>query len=137
MTRNLPLTFAAAATLFILVALRPAPAKADFQICNQSGEHVSVAIAYHDKDSGNWVSRGWWNLDDGECKTPVGGDLKDEYYYLYGDGDQHYWKGTYSFCVDNANAFTLNEADTTCDYDMVDFFEIDTGDALSYTYTFH
>jgi uncharacterized membrane protein len=136
MTKRFFVTIAIVAGLCALATLRPAPALADFQICNESGEHVSVAIAYHDVDAGNWVSRGWWNLNDGECKTPVGGNLRDEYYYLYGDGDQHYWKGSYSFCVDNSDAFTLNQADTTCSYDMESFFEVDTGDADSYTYTF-
>ena len=125
-----------AAALFVVAAAHPAPALADFKICNQSGEKISVAIAYHDRDADNWVSRGWWNLDAGECKTPLAGDLKDKYYYLYGDGDQHYWSGEHSFCVDNSNKFTLNEADTTCSYDYEGFFEIDTGDATGYTYTF-
>lgn len=134
--RKISLIAAMAASLLSVAAFRPAPAMAEFEVCNKSGEHISVAIAYHDQDAGNWVSRGWWNIDDGECKTPVGGDLKDRYYYLYGDGDEHFWKGSNSFCVDNSNAFTLNEADTTCDYDMVNFFEVDTGDLDSYTYTF-
>jgi len=125
-----------AAALFVLAAARPTPALASFKICNSSGEHIAVAIAYHDADAGNWVSRGWWNLDDGECKTPIGGDLKDKYYYVYGDGDSHVWKGEHQFCVDNNNKFTLNESDTTCDYDYEGFFEIDTGDAATYTYTF-
>lgn len=136
MLRTYGIWISAAAAVCALAALRPAPALADFEVCNESGEHISVAIAYHDADAGNWVSRGWWNIDDGECKTPIGGDLRDEYYYLYADGDQHYWKGDYSFCVDGSNAFTLNQADTTCDYTMDGFFEIDTGNATSYTYTF-
>ena len=125
-----------AAALFIVAAAHPAPALADFRICNQSGEKISVAIAYHDQDANNWVSRGWWNLDAGECKTPLSGELRDKYYYLYGDGEQHYWSGQHSFCVDNSDKFTLNEADATCDYDYEGFFEIDTGDATGYTYTF-
>ena len=125
-----------AVAFFLVAAAHPAPAQAAFKVCNSSGEHISVAIAYHDRDANNWVSRGWWNLADGECKTPLGGDLKNKYYYLYGDGDAHYWHGDNSFCVDNHDAFTLNEADATCDYDYEKFFEIDTGDASDYTYTF-
>ncbi len=124
------------AALLVVAAAHPAPALASFKICNSSGEGVAVAIAYHDKESDNWVSRGWWNLKDGECKTPLSGNLKNKYYYLYGDGDSHIWKGEHSFCVDNDNKFTLNEADSTCDYDYEGFFEVDTGDASSYTYTF-
>jgi uncharacterized membrane protein len=136
MLRKLILISAAAAALFVVAATRPAPALANFNICNDSGEKIWVAIAYHDANAGNWVSRGWWTIGDGECKTPLAGDLTNQYYYLFGDGDQHFWKGSHTFCVDNTNAFTLNEADTTCDYTMRDFFEVDTGNLASYTYTF-
>lgn len=134
--RTLFVGFLGAAALFVVAAVHPSAALADFKICNNSGEKVSVAIAYHDADAGNWVSRGWWNIDNGECKTPLTGDLRNKYYYLYGDGDQHTWKGSNSFCVDNKDAFTLAEADTSCDYDYENFFEVDTGDATGYTYTF-
>lgn len=134
--RRLFVVAASVAVLFVVAAAHPAPALASFKVCNNSGEHVAVAIAYHDKEADNWVSRGWWNLDNGECKTPLAGNLKNKYYYIYGDGDSHYWKGDHSFCVDNNNKFTLNEADSTCDYDYEGFFEVDTGDASSYTYTF-
>jgi len=136
MIRKFSLVLAVSAALFVVAAAHPSPAQASFQICNESGEHISVAIAYHNADAGNWLSRGWWNLDNGECKTPVGGDLKNQYYYLYADGDQHYWSGSHSFCVDDNNAFDLNDADNVCSYVTKDFFEVDTGDAVSYTYTF-
>ena len=137
MVRKLSILLAATGAVIALTAMHPAAAQADFKVCNQSGEHISVAIAYHDAEAGNWVSRGWWNLNDGECKTPVGGDLKDQYYYLYADGDQHTWTGDHEFCVDSDNAFTLDESDTTCDYTNERFFEIDTGNDVSFTYTFH
>ena len=134
--RKLLIAASSAAALFVIAAAHPATAMADFKICNQSSEKISVAIAYHDQDAGNWVSRGWWNVDPGECKTPLSGELRDRYYYLYGDGEQHYWSGEHSFCVDNSDKFTLNEADTTCDYDYEGFIEVDTGDSTGYTYTF-
>jgi uncharacterized membrane protein len=136
MFRKLAIVFAATAAVAALAAIRPAPALADFTVCNQSGEHVSVAIAYHDADDDTWVARGWWNLDNGECKTPVGGDLKDQYYYLFGNGDQHVWTGSHEFCVDDNNAFTLSDADTSCSYTNHKFFEVDTGEDTSFTYTF-
>jgi uncharacterized membrane protein len=137
MLRKLSIVFTATAAVVAIAAMRPAPAQAAFTVCNQSGERVSVAIAYHDADADTWVSRGWWNLDNGECKTPVGGDLKDEYYYLFGNGDVHTWTGSHDFCVDDDNAFTLNDADTECSYTNHEFFEVDTGDDTSFTYTFH
>jgi uncharacterized membrane protein len=136
MMRRFLVIAASAVALFIVAAARPAPAMAAFKLCNTSGEKVSVAIAYHDKESDNWVSRGWWNIADGECKTPLPGDLKNKYYYIYGDGEKNTWTGSHTFCVDNKNAFTLNQADTTSDYDYEKFFEVDTGDASGYTYTF-
>jgi len=136
MIRKLTVALAASAALFVVAAAHPTPAAASFKVCNQSGESVSVAVAYHDADSGSWVSRGWWNIGDGECKTPIGGDLKNQYYYLYGDGDQHTWTGSHEFCVDNDKAFTLDESDNVCDYAWESFFEINTGDLTTYTYTF-
>ena len=43
------------------LVLLPAPALADFHICNNSGSRVGVAVGYKDAD-GQWTTEGWWNL---------------------------------------------------------------------------
>jgi uncharacterized membrane protein len=138
MFKHIAVAAAGAIALFALTALHPAPALADFRVCNQSGEKIAVAIAYFGSDDDGWVSEGWWNLADGECATPISKDLDNRYYYLFADGDQHTWTGDYDNCVDPSTAFTLKHADSDCNFAKKSFFKVDTGDtSTSYTYTFH
>jgi len=124
-----------AALVVAFVGLTSAPASADFQVCNESGEHISVAVAYYDSSSDSFVSEGWWNMDSGSCKTPLSGDLKDKFYYLYAESDQHTWTGSHSLCLNPEHKFTLYDVDKNCDYSWENFFRVDTGDALTYTHT--
>ena len=137
MFKQLGLITAGAAILLVSTALHPSPALANFRVCNDSGEKISVAIAYFGSDSEGWTSEGWWNLDDGECATPVTGDLDNRYYYLFADGEKHKWSGDYSNCVDPDHSFTLKHADSDCNFAKKSFFKVDTGTtATDYTYTF-
>ncbi len=123
------------AVVCAVAALSSAPASADFQVCNESGEHVSVAIAYYDAATDSMVSEGWWNMDSGDCRTAIDGDLKDKYYYLYAESDEHTWTGSHAMCLNPVHKFTLYDVDTSCDYSWENFFQVDTGDAESYTHT--
>jgi len=42
---------------------------------------------------------------------------------------------SHSFCLNPEHRFTLYDVDTRCDYSRTKFFQIDTGDADSYTQT--
>jgi uncharacterized membrane protein len=137
MLKHFAIVMAASAALFIVSALQPAPAAASFRVCNESGEKVAVAIAYYGSDSDGWITEGWWNLDDGDCATPVKTDLDNRYYYLYADSDKHTWTGDYENCVDPDTAFTLKHAESDCNFAKKSFFKVDTGTtSTSYTYTF-
>ncbi len=118
-----------------VAALTSAPARADFQVCNESGEHISVAVAYYDANNDSMISEGWWNMDSGDCRTPVDGNLKDKYYYVYAESDAHTWTGSHQFCLNPEHRFTLYDVDTRCDYSWTNFFRVDTGDADNYTQT--
>lgn len=103
-------------------------ARAGLELCNSSGFSQSVAVGY--KDGEDWVSRGWWNLDPGECKEPVKGDLKQRYYYIFASarGRAFTPEKKYTFCTQSA-AFTIT-GDTACKsrgYDINSFARIDTG----------
>jgi len=89
MLKRLALITFGAAVILASSALAPSPAFASFRVCNDSGEKISVALAYFGSDADGWTSEGWWNLDDGECATPIGGDLDNRYYYLYANGEKH------------------------------------------------
>ena len=137
MLKQVGLITAGAAVLLLSAAFHPSPALASLRVCNDSGEKISVAVAYFGSDSEGWTTEGWWNLNDGDCASPIKGDLDNRYYYLYADGDKHTWTGDYTNCVDPDNSFTLNHADSDCNYAKKSFFKIDTGTtATSYTYTF-
>ena len=137
MLKHLALITVGAAVLFVSSAMHPSPALASFQVCNESGEKISVAIAYFGSDADGWTTEGWWNVDDGACASPITGDLDNRYYYLFADSSQHTWTGDYTNCVDPDNSFTLNHADSDCNYEKKSFFKVDTGEtSTSYTYTF-
>lgn len=101
---------------------------AGLEICNNTDFSQSVAVGY--KDGEQWISHGWWNLKPGTCGAPVKGDLKQRYYYVYGETrDRNFApEPRYSFCTESV-AFTII-GDEDCDlrgYDSKAFARVDTG----------
>ncbi len=133
-----PCRIGAAATPLLLAAfaalLASSPARAELQICNQTHRALSIAIGYN--SGADWVSEGWWNIDPRECRTVVGGDLKQRYYY-YHASDPGFKNENYIFCTET-KPFTI-VGDTNCaarGFETAHFSEIDTGaTATSYTFT--
>jgi uncharacterized membrane protein len=108
----------------------PSAARAELKFCNQTNEQVSVAIGY--KAGEEWTSEGWWTIDPGQCKVPVGGVLKNRYYYYYADSDSNKWDGDFIFCTQD-NKFTI-QGDKDCKsrgYSPEGFRELDIGEATS------
>ena len=109
-------------------------AHADFRLCNNTGNRVSIAIAYTDADG--WVSEGWWNVKASGCETLVRGPLAAEYYYAYAmDERGGEWKGKAFMCTRDRE-FKINGRNEcfTRGFDRTGFFEIDTGkDARNWT----
>jgi uncharacterized membrane protein len=66
---------------FGLALMTAGPASADLRMCNNTGNRVSVALAY--TDGQGWVSEGWWNLKSLDCATLLRGTLAAQYYYVY------------------------------------------------------
>jgi uncharacterized membrane protein len=111
-----------------------APAHADFRLCNQTSDRVSVSLAY--TDGKKWVSEGWWNLKPSDCDTLLEGPLAAEFYYVYAmDERGGEWKGKAYMCT-NDREFKI-EGREDCfarGYERTGFFEIDTGkDAKNWT----
>lgn len=122
-----PLAFALLATGLASSAL------ADLRFCNNTSSTVSVAIGYKDGDS--WTSEGWWTTAAGDCTTPIGGDLKNRYYYYRVTSPEiDFPTENYTFCT-SPKAFTI-VGDENCEdrgYKREMFSELDTGDARSWT----
>jgi uncharacterized membrane protein len=135
---------AAALAVVVAVALAPAPARASFKVCNSYNQHINTAVAYYSKEYDYFISEGWWGLDPGQCKTAIGGDLKDRYIYVYAVNNDDSWEwagddgngGSYSMCVNPNDPFTLYNAQNKCTFEYKKFRQVDTGDYASYSYSF-
>ncbi|MFY0660427.1 MAG: DUF1036 domain-containing protein [Shimia sp.] len=106
----------------------PVAAWAGLEICNEAGFSQSVAVAYKDGDA--YRSRGWWNLDPGECETPVTGDLKRRFYYVFATARGYEFDPAeqYSFCTELSGFSIVGDEDCAArGYEKSMFAKIDTG----------
>ena len=56
-------------------------AKADFRLCNNTGNRVGIAVGY--KENEGWTTEGWWNISARSCETVLRGALVARFYYIY------------------------------------------------------
>jgi uncharacterized membrane protein len=120
--------------LGFLAAAQSAPALADFRMCNNTANRVSVSLAYTDGQA--WVSEGWWNLKPSDCDTLVRGALAAQFYYVYAmDERGGEWKGKAFMCTSDREFKIDGRQDCFVrGYDRTGFFEVDTGkDAKNWT----
>jgi uncharacterized membrane protein len=103
------------------------PAHADFRLCNNSSQRVSVAISY--TDGTQWITEGWWNLKPSACETLLRGALAAQFYYVYGmDERGGEWKGKAFMCTRDREFRIIGRNNCLVrGYDRTGFFEIDTG----------
>jgi len=78
----------------ILVA-SAVPARAEFELCNQTSYVLRSAIAF--KEKGEINSKGWWTLFPGECKTVIKSTLKQNQYYAFAEAAPVHKAGLNSF----------------------------------------
>lgn len=116
-------------------ALVPTLAQADFQLCNNTGSRVGIAIGYKDPE-GTWVTEGWWNLSARSCETVLKGTLVARYYYIYAiDYDRGgEWSGQAHMCTRDKE-FTIHGTQDCLarGFDKTGFFEVDTGEQRTWT----
>ena len=102
-------------------------AQAGLTFCNKADVAHSFAVAF--KDGDGFLSKGWWNIDPGECKIVVSGDLKQRYYYFRANATgRDFTGGKYAFCT-VTKAFDII-GDENCKargYDKTLFKKLDTG----------
>jgi len=128
LTRSFALAGAIAAGLGL------APAQADFRMCNNTSNRVSIALAY--TDGQGWVSEGWWNLKPTDCDVLLRGALAAQFYYVYAmDERGGEWKGKAYMCTSDREFKIDGRQDCFVrGYDRTGFFEVDTGkDAKNWT----
>ena len=116
-------------------ALAPAPALADFHLCNNTGSRVGIAVGYKDTD-GSWVTEGWWNLSARSCETVLKGTLIARFYYIYAiDYDRGgEWSGQAYMCTRDKEFTIKGTQDCLArGFDRTGFFEVDTGEQRAWT----
>lgn len=113
--------------LFFLMIAYPTSAKADFRLCNDTTSLVGVALGY--RESGKWVTEGWWQIPGETCTSLIEGDLDSRFYYLYAeDADKGgQWRGEIFMCTADRE-FRINGVDECFarGFQKTGFFEIDT-----------
>jgi uncharacterized membrane protein len=125
-----------AAALALALAGAGQGAWAELRICNDTAELQSIALGY--KGAGDWLSRGWWNIQPGDCATVVSGPLNKRYYYYFADSPSKTFRGqNYHFCADDRVFEILGDTDCVDrGHQRLNFREIDVGDtATAYTLT--
>lgn len=120
--------------LLIGAPLASSPARADFKLCNATGNRVGVSVGY--KDGENWVTEGWWNIPAASCETLLKGNLVARYYYVYAlDYDRGGQWGGQAFMCTKPKEFTIRGIENCIarGFDRTGFFEIDTGEQPTWT----
>ena len=112
----------------------PAAAEAGLKFCNKTENKIWVAVAYHSKDKSDWVSRGWWTVEAGQCQTAIAESLQGRYYYYYAEDDTGSWSGDFVFCTTDKK-FEIEGAENckTRGYDAEGFREVDVGEKIDKT----
>ncbi|GAB2659165.1 hypothetical protein GCM10027193_11550 [Arenimonas aestuarii] len=72
----------------------------ELRVCNRSGKDALVAISYLPVEQSRFYNRGWFRVNDGECKSLV--ETGNSNFYFYADvvGGNRRWAGSHSLCVE-------------------------------------
>lgn len=112
----------------LVMTLFAGPASAALTFCNKADVMHTFAVAF--KVEEGWQVEGWWNIDPGECKVVIGGDLKNRYYYWRAKAKGREFKGEdFHFCT-QSDAFTIVGEQGNCalrGYNSHEFSKLDTG----------
>jgi uncharacterized membrane protein len=115
--------------LFLTISLTSfgGAVQAGLTICNKADVQHSFAVAFKDGDS--YSSKGWWNINPGDCKIVIGGDLKRRYYYFRAIATGREFTGAeYAFCTVQASFDIVGDENCTSrGYDKSLFKKLDTG----------
>ncbi len=87
------------------------------RICNRTSEAVEVAIAWWGSAAPGLHSKGWYNIEPGECASVFPNDSYDAHRYYYAESRTWVWKGNdqgTGFCVHPQNRFDIADAYTDC-----------------------
>jgi uncharacterized protein YkwD len=99
-------------------------AQTKIKFVNNTNLLVSAAYAKYSDNGEGWISKGWYNVKPGESRDINLGDYNFTTVYIYGYNKTSYWgKGQFQFCVNPREAFSISNADESCDYTTKTFSE--------------
>lgn len=109
-------------------------AAADLRVCNKTSSTIGLAIGY--KMKGEWISEGWWNIDQNKCETVLKGVLVNNRYLIhaidYDKGGQ--WNGEAFMCTQDLEFKIKGTHECVArGFERTGFFEIDTAGKQDYT----
>ncbi|PLW78974.1 DUF1036 domain-containing protein [Cohaesibacter celericrescens] len=118
----------------LFLAFSGVPALADLRVCNKTGSTIGLAIGYELK--GEWISEGWWNLEQKKCETVLKGILVKNRYFIhaidYDKGGQ--WNGETFLCTQDLQFQIKGTQECVArGFERTGFFEIDTAGKQDYT----
>jgi uncharacterized membrane protein len=131
--------------LILWLVLAPRFALAAMTFCNRTQNTIEAAFGY--RETGSWVSEGWWRIEPGDCADVYGQPLTQRFYFYYATSlalntagkPPLTWTGKYKLCIDT-KAFRI-EGDEDCEvrnYQTQGFQQIDIGSATrGYTLDFN
>src|SRR6202035_3421862 len=122
------------ALVMAAVALTAQPARADFRLCNNTGNRVGIAVGY--KENEGWTTEGWWNISARSCETVLRGALVARFYYIYAVDYDHggEWSGQAFMCTREKEFTIRGSGDWLArGFDRTGFFEVDSGEQQSWT----
>jgi uncharacterized membrane protein len=121
----------------IVASLVPQQAEAYLMFCNGTARTQNVSVAYQDGD--HWTSEGWWVITSGDCKQPIGGDLRYRTYYyrIKSEGVSRKQGANYYFCT-KTQPYTITGSHSKAhcanrNYFRRGFKKLDVGEAVDFT----
>jgi len=123
--------------LILSFGLFASPASAGLFFCNNSGQKIFVAVGW--SQNNQWVSKGWFIVNAGQCDSVLLGVLTNRVYYYYAEaeGKSLTWGGNGEndagyFCT-SSDAFYLDSSSNNCEGH--NFKRVWVGEEHQYTLT--
>jgi uncharacterized membrane protein len=133
--RGAPHALCAVAGMWLAQA---APARAEFEVCNQTLDALNLAIAQANPD-GVFVTQGWWIIGANHCANVIREELANQYIYVYatdvfGQPILPAEVQGYDMCV-GPKGFEISGTDSCWQrgYMKVHFMEVDTKQQVRWT----
>lgn len=113
--------------LFLIAALSPGLAAAQFAVCNQSFDVMNVAIGLDVQD--DFQTEGWWTVGPNQCANVIRDELTTRYIYIFAQDvfGQPVVSGSTQMCI-SPRKFTIRGLQECWSrgYVSAGFIEVDT-----------